>query len=321
MTGSYFQIMSKTLQFEVWHTCRNRCKFCYLQGDQETPRLEMIKNIKNAHQTIVNKEIWNEYDTVSFIGGEIFQGEMDNEFIQQEWVDLIKTISKYHEDGLIKKVYFCATLTFDNNDALWHTLSQFNSHREGVWVLTSYDEEGRFHTPQHLKNWQENIKKIRNEFVGIQINTTVICTATVCEKYLEDRDYFNKLRGLGTQLFLKVPSRPKLYKTNKEANEKMGINFFPTRKLFMNFLIKLANEDINLYEKLCDIDLRADTLIGKWKDKDFVSTRDKSTYMELYDDETEYVMKCGHISTYNAYLDENGCALCDIQAVKDMVNG
>ena len=73
--------MSKTLQIEVWHTCRNRCKFCYLKGDENTPRMEMIKNLQNAYSLIENKETWEEYDTLSFIGGEIFQGEMDNEFI------------------------------------------------------------------------------------------------------------------------------------------------------------------------------------------------------------------------------------------------
>lgn len=314
--------MSKTLQFEVWHTCRNRCKFCYLQGDQETPRMEMIKNLENILEKIKDKSLWEEYDTISFIGGEIFQGEMDNEFIVKAWFNIVALVAEYHRLGIIKKVYFCATMTHSNQQHLWYSLSHFNGHREGVWVLTSYDEEGRFHLPEMRENWVKNVKFINNNFKGIKVNTTIICTGAVCKKYiLEDDDYFNRIKNYGTKLFLKVPSRPKIYKTNKEANEKMGLDFFPTRKIFLSFLINLANEDINLYEKLCDIDLRADTLIGKWKDKDFVSTRDKSTYMELYDDETEYVMKCGHISTYNAYLDENGCALCDIQAVKDMVNG
>lgn len=313
--------MSKTLQIEVWHTCRNRCKFCYLKGDENTPRMEMIKNLQNAYSLIENKETWKEYDTLSFIGGEIFQGEMDNEFIQNEWVKLIDLVSEYHKENIIKRVYFCATMTFPNNDALWHTLNQFDGHREGIWVLTSYDEEGRFHTPEYKQNWLDNIKKLNVQYEGVKVNTTIICTGAVCKKYLEDDYYFNNIKYLGTQLFLKVPSRPKLYKTNKEANEKMGIDFFPKREIFIKFLTKLANNDINLYEKLCDIDLRADTLIGKWKDENFVSKRDKSTYMELYDKETEYVMKCGHLSTYNSYLDEDGCVLCDMKIIKGMVNG
>jgi len=313
--------MSKTLQFELWHTCLNRCKFCYLQGDQETPRMDMIRNIEEAYDIIKDEETWKEYDTVSFIGGEIFQGEMDNQIIIDRWFTLVELLVDYHKKGLIKQIYFCATLTFPKIRALWATLDYFADCYDGLWILTSYDEEGRFHTEEYKQNWLDNLNYIVKFYPKIKVNTTVICTGAVCQKYLENPNYFKELEDLGTSLFLKVPSRPKLYKTNKEANEKMKLNFFPTRELFLEFITELGNNRPDLLDKMCNINLRADTLIGKWKNQSFTSNRDKSTYMEEFDKETEFVMKCGHISTYNAYLNEDGCALCDIEIIKGQLNG
>ena len=196
--------MLKTLQFELWHTCLNRCKFCYLQGDQQTPRMEMIKNIQKVRETIINKDLWKDYDTVSFIGGEFFQGEMDNEFIIREWFDLIDILVDYHKQNLIKKIYFYATMTFPNNDLLWATLERFNGHREGIWVLTSYDEEGRFHLPEMRENWLKNVSKIKQQFNGIEINTTIICTGAVIEKFLENNEYFSNIEELGTHFVAEV---------------------------------------------------------------------------------------------------------------------
>ena len=39
--------------------------------------------------------------------------------------------------------------------------------------------------------------------------------------------------------------------------------------------------------------------------------RDKETKLESYNPEIDHIMKCGHLSIYNCYIDSDKCALCD----------
>ena len=118
-------------------------------------------------------------------------------------------------------------------------LDIFKKNIDKVWLLTSYDTLGRFHTDKMLKNWQFNMLNIKKLYPNINLNTTIILTGDFIEKYLNNEinlKLFSKTYQ--TSLFFKVCSLPKgKYKTKIEMNKCNG-NFFPDRSTFIKFLIK-----------------------------------------------------------------------------------
>ena len=62
-------VNTKFIQFELWHDCNNRCKFCHscTLGD-----IDKIKSIDFISEKLDRKEILDEIGTIGLIGGEIF---------------------------------------------------------------------------------------------------------------------------------------------------------------------------------------------------------------------------------------------------------
>ena len=93
-------------------------------------------------------------------------------------------------------------------------------------------------------------------------------------------------------------------------NEKIG-NFFPTRKKFIEFMTKLKKDDLDSYNKMFNINYRADTLYVNFEDRIIEETRDKNRWVETDGRGIPAVLKCGHSEFYNCYIDSDKCALCD----------
>ena len=76
-----------------------------------------------------------------------------------------------------------------------------------------------------------------------------------------------------------------------------------------------------MYEKLFNIQFRADTLMRNYNDADrhmVLNTRLKNNKLE-FDPNTIPVSpnKCGHPMDYTPYLDNNECCLCDKHMIEE----
>lgn len=305
--------MKKQLQFELWRECNSKCKFCYLgRANNITPDEIKIRNLDNVMNIMSDLSIYEEYDTIAFIGGEFFQGQMNNEEVRIKFFNLMKYTAQLLNDGIIKHVWMYATLTIGDQRDLYDTLKIFENTKGDFWILTSYDTIGRFHTQKMEDNWSYHMKNIHTLYPNIQFNITTIITGDLIEKYLNNTFSFKSLeKDYHSSLFIKLCALPeKMYKNKQEANDVIG-NFFPTRESFLKFLIKIKKEDGELYDKLFNIKYRADTLYCEYEGEITEMTRNKENGLESFNPNIDHIMDCGHLSLYSPYIDSNKCALCD----------
>ena len=328
--------MKKQMQFELWDECNSKCTFCHLcNKNGNTPNNIKLEMLQDTLDKISDLSIYSEYKTIGFIGGEFFQGQLNTPEIKSKFMELMDKACWLLNNDYIDNVWINATLTIGNQDDLYAVLKRFEGHKGNLWILTSYDTLGRFHTQKMKDNWDYHMKNIHKLYPEIKFNITTILSGDFIERYLNDEINFEQfMQEYNASLFFKVPALQKeYYHTNKEMNDKIGY-FFPTRDLFLEFLSKFRQtEHPDLWNKLFNIEYRADTLYCKENGDDIEITRSKdNNYMETIIDTTineqmervkekqmDYIMDCGHLSTYNSYIDEDGCALCDKLMFEELI--
>ena len=299
----------KQVQFELWEECNSKCKFCYLGNNNRTTSIEKkIYGIQNAIDVITNLD-FNEYDTVSLMGGELFQGQMSDECVKSKFFELINLMHDLYQKGFIRNIWIYATLTIGDQRDLYDTLEILKN--DEIWILTSYDTMGRFHTNKMFENWEYHVKNIKDNF-NVSLNITSIITGDLIDKYLNNEFSFkNLINKYNCSVFPKLCSLPYgLYSSKADMNAKIG-NFFPTRSKFIEFITHLKKDDLDSYNKMFNINYRADTLYVNYKDTILEETRDKNNWIETDKRGVPDMLKCGHSGFYNCYIDSDRCALCD----------
>lgn len=315
--------MNKQLQFEIWEACNNKCTFCYLGKENRcTPDELKLSALKKVRNKIADKSLYPEYNTLAFIGGEFFQGQLNNPEVKSEFMELMKDAANLLNQGIIEYVWICATLTIGDQKDLYETLNLFPK-KDGVWILTSWDTKGRFHTEKMLENWQYHMKKIHELYPEIKLNTTSILTGDLINKYLNNEFTFKELgQEYNTEFFLKQCGLG-AFSSKEKMNEVVG-DFFPKRKDFLKFLSKFKRQESELlWNKLFNVNYRADTLYRNFNDKNkqmSLNIRNKNSKSEVEEasNENECLVnpKCGHSISYQAYIDSNKCVLCDKQMIE-----
>lgn len=303
----------KQIQFEIWKQCNTNCTFCYsgkLKNENDINK--KLTNLKNVIDIVKDDSLYKEYDTVGLIGGEFFQGQLDTDELRDCFFNLISILKDKVNSGLLKKIWLNATLAIGEQKDLYKALDILKDTIGEVWVLTSYDTLGRFHTQKMEDTWHFHMNKIHNEYPNVKINITTIITGDLIQKYLSNTFSFkNFIQKYDCSFFIKLSAGiENEFISKQDTNNKLGY-FFPKRGDFLKFLIKLKKEDFALYDKLFNIKYRADTLLCEYQNKNIIVKRDKDTKLETYNPDIDHVMSCGHLSIYNCYLDSDNCALCD----------
>ena len=224
----------KSIQFELWSECNNICEFCFLGTlNRKTPDVLKLSVLEQVLGKIREPDLFNEYDNISLIGGEFFQGQLKSPEVRAKFFELINQINDYLASGQITSSWITATLIGKNQDDLWDTLNILGD--KNLWLTTSYDTRGRFHTPKAEQNWRKNILLVHEKSPKVKVNATIILTQDLIEKYLRDEFSFIELcNGLETSLFLKQP-----YLLNTEEQDRTKLShyqidyLFPKRKDFL----------------------------------------------------------------------------------------
>ena len=314
-------------QFELWTECNSKCKFCYLStANINTPNSIKLKQLDAVIKQIESPTLCEKFNKISFIGGEFFQGQLNDTKVKEKFMCLFDKVSVLLNSNKIDEVWMCATLTIGDQKDLFETVNKFKD-KSKVWILTSYDTIGRFHTEKMKQDWLNNLRKVREAYPDIKINITSILTGDFIDKYMNGSlELFDIAKTFNTALFLKPTcpiDRDEKEKYTKEETNKIIPNFFPTRDQFISFLYKYReNESDFMYDKLFNMKYRSDYLFRFDDDEMHCSHRLKDSHQEVYDNShsDSMINPCGHSTQYNIYVDSEECAVCDKEMIKEMVN-
>ena len=345
----------KSFQWELWQCCNNLCKFCYIGKDnRHTDKERQMKSLADMKAALLQLD-FNKYNNISLIGGEFFQGQLEDAEVRSAFFEIIQMICDFYVDRKIGSVWLAATLTIGDQADLYETVDMFDKagvrpHEEygssGLWICTSWDAEGRFHTEKSRENWEFHMKNLSVKYPWIKKNTTIILMQKLCEMYLfgeyTPREFMDEF---GTALFYKVPgitqqcfdgtkdcpgileweSQGKtdefLTTVKRKIESDFGFQFFPDRKTFRKFLIKYAKDDPETFDRLFNIKYRADELFRNFNEKELPDDHQRNKYSNFESSEsTESVINPNclvpewnkkHVTLYATYSDCNDCMICD----------
>ena len=312
------------MQFELWQECNNRCKFCYLgKNIRHTDTDKKIEALHKVYEKICDTSIYKQYDTLAFIGGEFFQGQLNDPQVHDLFFKLMRKVAELADNDVVKEVWISVTLTIGAQKDLYDTLELFKD-KSKLWLLTSWDSKWRFHTKKMEDNWEYHMKHIHQLYPEIKLNTTIILTGDFIDKYLLNEFNLNSFsEEFNTAFFFKQPASGQVItaSNNQEVKAKVNEimpNFFPTKKQFLCFLVKFkqSEHEVN-WSKLFNIQYRADDVFRNYNDgRQMVqSHRYKGTVEETIE---EAHLPCGHSINYDCYVDQPGCVLCDKQKIERM---
>ena len=318
--------MSLQIQYELWRECNCKCTYCTLGIDNCLTSNELkLQSMQTAIDEMKQFKS-NEHQTVGFIGGEFFQGQLNTPEIKSKFMELITEANNLLNNNIVKDLWLNASLLIGNQDDLYEAINLIDDKTK-LWVLTSYDTIGRFHTKKMLDTWKYHMNKLHNDYPEVKLNTTSILTGDFIEKYLNDEFDIEDFKAkYHTNLFLKTTVKPGhlSHLTKQEINDKIG-NFFPTQEKFQEFLFTYySREGEDEYHKLFSNDLRADEVRKNFNDenkRNIKFIRDKNTLEETIDCIDEHIdnLSCGHSSIYQSYVDSDDCSICDKQQILDII--
>jgi len=324
----------KVIQYEIWKECHNRCKFCFLSKDNIcTPKEVKLGGIQNAIESI-NRDLANEHiDGLAIIGGDFWQGEISDDEIKEKFFELINLCLHYLQNGDISELWLSATLTmgdqkylYDILDLYYQMIPEKEMLQKRLWICTSYDTIGRFHIPKMQETWEYHMKNIGEKYPKVFKNTSLIITNDLIKKTLSGEFDLQKFeKEFGTNIYMKTPSHyfESWEEGKKIFNEKIVGDFFPERKLTIEFLQKIHESQTDILEKIMNNNFRADILVGHSnKGEVDIMVRDKEDIHknicnsgDAQDVEKASIMKCGHETQYKCYIDSDKCFMCDLQKI------
>ena len=131
----------KCLQFELWQDCDNCCDWCYLKDHRIlTTDEQKLDNINKVIEDI-NSDSLNDFNAIGLIGGEFFQGQLNNPKVKEKFLDLIKVINEKFQFNKIKEFWLTASLIKANQNDLFDVLKaiDFNENQR-VILCTSFTQ-------------------------------------------------------------------------------------------------------------------------------------------------------------------------------------
>lgn len=337
----------KSFQWQVWTYCNNKCKFCFLGKAND------IHTKKRQHTSLLdlNKAIdhlnFNEYNNISLIGGEFFQGQLDDPETHDLFFSVFKKIFQLYVDKKIGSMWLTCTLTSKNQKHLYELLSMADAMEvkpvdgydsSGLWICTSWDAAGRFHTKELKKNWEYNVKALKEKYPWIKINTTIILQQAFIDLYLANKFKPEEFcKEFNTSIFYMQPcltnitemmlkdekgelrtkeSFSKYWLELKQEFNRNVYEFFPRRDDFIKFLTKYYIEDKQSFNKLFNIRYRSDeihlNINSEEHDRTVARQKDGIHPEESFPPKLEH---CNHIYNYAPYVDSNHCCICDKNAI------
>ena len=110
----------KSFQWELWQYCNSLCKFCYLGKENRIHnKARQIQSLKDLSLSVEHLD-YTKYNNISIIGGEFFQGQLDDKETHDLFFKVIKQLAVFRHvvaevlERLLLGIvfYLCEVLVF-----------------------------------------------------------------------------------------------------------------------------------------------------------------------------------------------------------------
>lgn len=222
-----------TILFELWKSCKNNCTFCvnkYMFEKSDTIKTNLIRYIEYLDNLSEKTEI-------GLVGGELFDGSLDDLCVKDEFFSFIKKICQKYKAGLITNLCLFTNLLYDSTFLInfLEFLYKNGIDYKNVKLSTSFDYKGRFLREESQAVWENNLKLIKEKFPTIEINCEMILTDYLCKTVLSDKINLKDFqRKYNIPLTLTQPYLGFKFSNKKELDDLYGGDFFLRRKMFIN---------------------------------------------------------------------------------------
>lgn len=257
------------LQFELWKDCKHGCPFCC--NRDIPPVRDKLQAMRFAKAKI--EEVGN-CDSISLIGGEFFDGQLEPQKVQWAFEDLLVTIAERIKYGHANRGLICTSMMYGDETMLLHAceLLRFFGVSNRFLFCTSWDTEYRFNSVTR-KHWEDNVRLLHTLYPEIPLHVEIIMTQTFIEAYLSGGF---TVKGFEEQWGCKVdfntPYVPFIKFKDKKDMEDQLPNFFPKRADFFRLLEKAADSG--------DIDLETLLSVGQHS-SNLYYTLDDETWLHM----------------------------------------
>ena len=114
----------KSFQWELWQYCNSLCDFCYRGEENRIHNKErQIRSLTDLNLSIDHMD-FNKYNNISLIGGEFFQGQLDDPEIHDMFFQAVKRIFQLYIDKKIGSIWLTCTLTIGNQKDLYDLIDK-----------------------------------------------------------------------------------------------------------------------------------------------------------------------------------------------------
>lgn len=238
---------TKFIQYELWKDCPNACPFCYNIGQPtEDNKVERMVYVMN----LLKSEELSNYNTIGFIGGELFDTRILTDIEQDTFVQLMELSANLVLSGSIDRVYVTSNLIYEDRSLLDRVLTILKNKGTltHYGICTSWDYKYRFRTEQDRVYWENNMGFIRKNFPEVMLHIEIIVTQALIDAVMDgklDLTMFEKQYGASVDFM--APNAGYNYASKKDFSKHIP-DFFPRRDDFIEFLYKFAleNKVINL---------------------------------------------------------------------------
>lgn len=232
---------TKFIQYELWKDCGNNCSFCYNKNQpKEHDKIGRMRKIKSLILSAETKR----YNTMGFIGGELFDTRLLTATEQDCFIDLIQSVSELVKSGQIRRVYITSNLIYFDTSLLVRLLDWLKRENTlpAFCICTSWDISHRFKTSQDKALWERNMEMLHTSYPELMLHVETIITQDLIDAVmsgkLDLRDFKTKYNASVDYM---APNAGYNY-ASKAAFAKDVPGFFPTRDSFLTFLRKVCIE-------------------------------------------------------------------------------
>lgn len=241
--------MTEFVQYLLWPDCKMGCPFCFLRGSKFFNASQKIQRLKHLQQCLAD-DVNDGCIDLSLIGGEIFDGQLEEGDVKEEFYKLLNLVCELHSSSKIRRLMLATSLAFDIDKWLIPALSYLkqNSMLDSTLVCASYDTAYRFND-KSLASWESSMKKLVS-MREVNLHIEMILTRDAIRKIMNGQ---LDLQAFGEKHHARVdfiePTFTRFYGSKQEMINQLP-DFFPARAEFIDLVMKKC-----IHEKV--IDMRA----------------------------------------------------------------
>lgn len=224
------------IQYILWNTCKNRCKFCYWKYSIIND--DRVNNVKKVLELLDLDEVSN-VGKISLMGGEIFDTTFSKE-LREHFYKLIDKIFL-----LKKRLFLMTNLIYNKDIELAKCLDYIKSigHIKDTVICTSYDLKGRFHNADALQMYKDNCEYIKN---NLDLHIEMILCSSLLDSIIDNtfslKDFYKEY----TDNVDFIPPYPGIDRKHLPNDFVNNFDFFPKRETYFRFLKKCFLQDNSL---------------------------------------------------------------------------